>query len=176
MWGQTWPGLSDSLGGEWWFETVKCWVYPLVPPANFIRTDKLGLLWIAEETYRTDWENRQANTDKHLNLIQTISLCLLQEAHSDRSKRPGGCINGSGGWLPVSLVHSHSPRLSLPFSLSGPVKFAVNDLRRTLTHSLRPCSLWAAVSRHLATPSLSLCCLSLRIYAVSLCVLQGNSK
>ncbi len=136
---------------------------------NLIGSDKLGLLCIAEETYRSVGGNRQANPDKHLNLIQTISLCLLQEACSDRSKRPWGCINGSGGCLPVSLDHCHSPRLLLcpSLSLSLLVNLAANDLRRTLTRSLRPCSLLVTVSHHLATLALYRCCLSVRIYTVS---------
>lgn len=109
---------------------------------------------------------RQANTDKHLNLIQTISLCLLQEAHSDRSKRPGGCINGSRGCLPVFLVHSHYPWLLLSpsLSLSMLVNLAVNDLRETLTCSFKP---W---SYRFTPPSYSLPgAARLRIYASSLC-------
>lgn len=89
---------------------------------SLIATDKLGLLCVAEETYRSVGGNRQAGADKHLNLIQTISLCLLEEAPNDRSKRAGGCINGSRGSLPVSLVHSHSAKLVLspsPFSVSA---------------------------------------------------------
>lgn len=80
---------------------------------SLIATDKLGLLCVAEEMYRSVGGNRPANTDKRLNLIQTISRCLLQEAPTDRSKRAGGCINGSGGPLPISLVNSHSARLLL---------------------------------------------------------------
>ncbi len=87
---------------------------------NLIGTDKLGLLCIAEGTYRSVGGNRQANTDKHLNLIQTISQCLHQEARSDRSKRPGGRISGSGGCIPC-LFHSFSfcqtPALTLPSSV-----------------------------------------------------------
>jgi len=84
---------------------------------NLIGTDKLGLLCITEETHRSLAVKRQACTDKHLNLTQTISQCLLQEACNNRSKRPETCIIGSRACLPVSLVHSHSRRLqlSLPF-------------------------------------------------------------
>lgn len=136
--GQTW--LDDG----WWIEAVKCWV----TSRNLIVTDKLGLLFTAEEAEQSVGGNRQAGADKDLDLIQTISRCLLQEASSDRSKRPQGCIGGSGGCLAVSVVHSH-PRRPLPPFLS--ISLAVNDLRRTLTRSLGPCSLLANVSHHLAS-------------------------
>lgn len=79
---------------------------------NLIWSDNLGLFWIAEETYRITAGNRHAKADKHLNLTQTISLCLLQEARCNRSKRPGSCISGSGACLPVSLDHSQSPLIA----------------------------------------------------------------
>lgn len=111
MWkGQTWPGLKDALGGALKLLNAACihlylqesdWGWQAWPP-------------LCRWTYRSVGEIRQTNADKHLNLIQTISLCLLQEAPNDRSKRPQACINGSRGSLLVSLVHYHYPRLLLP--------------------------------------------------------------
>lgn len=134
---------------------------------SLIATDKLGLLCVAEETYRSVGGNRQANTDKHLNLIQTISLCLLQEAPNDRSKRPGGCINGSRGSLPVSLVNSHSARrvLSLPFSVSAS-QFCCEWPQGNFDLQTRAILPLSSCFTYLATFSLDQCCLSLRICRV----------
>lgn len=153
-------------------EQLNVWGVSISTSRSLIAIDKLGLLLYRWSTVSVGG-NRQAAADKHLDPIQTISLCLLQEARSDRSKRAGGGrINGSGGRLPVSLVHSHplpSPSLSPRLPL---VNLAVSDLRRTLTRSPGPCSLLATVSHHLAALPVYRCCLSLRIYAASLCCLQ----
>lgn len=103
---------------------------------------------------------------------QLACVYFRKLAAIDQSEPGGGRINGSGGRLPVSLVHSHplpSPSLSPRLPL---VNLAVSDLRRTLTRSLGPCSLLATVSHHLAALPVYRCCLSLRIYAASLCCLQ----
>lgn len=64
--------------------------------------DKLGLLLYRWSTVSVGG-NRQAAADKHLDPIQTISLCLLQEARSDRSKRAGGAVSMAPEVVSLSL-------------------------------------------------------------------------
>lgn len=83
-------------------EQLNVWGVSISTSRSLIAIDKLGLLLYRWSTVSVGG-NRQAAADKHLDPIQTISLCLLQEARSDRSKRAGGAVSMAPEVVSLSL-------------------------------------------------------------------------
>lgn len=152
-------------------EQLNVWGVSISTSRSLIAIDKLGLLCVAGVPSALEGTDRRPQISISTRSRQLACVYFRKLAAIDQSE-PGGPYQWLRRSSPcLSRSFSSSP-FSLPLSSSPLVNLAVSDLRRTLTRGLGPCSLLAAVSHHLAALPVYRCCLSLRIYAASLCCLQ----